>query len=144
MTATVADLARELVGHPKWEWRDGMLALSEALPFRVTEITTEEGQILLLEGDPDCFINWSTAKTYASVWPDLTDAATAGCLLAMVHELMADLEITTPASTPGWSIVWDFTYPAWEPRYPNKAGDGATLGEACARALLALWNQEQE
>ena len=139
MTATVADLARELVGHPKWEWRDGMLALSEALPFRVTEITTEEGQILLLEGDPDCFINWSTAKTYASVWPDLTDAATAGCLLAMLgDDVQALLHFTTETR---WGVYRN----TMDPYMSNKRGHiGATLGEACARALLALWNQEQE
>jgi len=59
-----------------------------------------------------------------------TDDATAGCLLAMLGS--------------GWS-VYHHTEGHWVVNTLRADGPsrmGATLGEACAMALLALWERE--
>lgn len=109
MTPAQLDLARRLVAAPWWEWRPGMLA------------------------------SWyRRSPTDGSVWtsgvtlPDLTDAATAGVLLAWLAEV----------ATCGTDVDPDgrWTVEAWCSREGGQdvAGYGACLGEAVAVALLEV------
>jgi len=67
----------------------------------------------------------------ADVWarqvPDLTDAAMGGVLALTLG--------------PGWTFT---RYPDdyWEASSQHEDFHGDTLGEACARALLAVWGAE--
>ena len=79
-------------------------------------------------------------------WPDLTDAATGGCLLALLgesirhvrqvsgHRALRERLRTTHGRVccDGWVIEY-VTGAVGMPK-----ADGATLGEACARVALAL------
>jgi len=63
--------------------------------------------------------------------PDLTDDATAGCLLLMLSRSTPKL-VSAIETADGWTVD-----------VHNRVEEhGDTLGEACAAALLALWCQE--
>ena len=78
---TLDDLARRAVACKRWRWLPGML--------------TTDG-IRLVRVDPDEYsIGYSTGgyvwALNADALPDLTDAATLGCLLALVREAHGDV-----------------------------------------------------
>lgn len=111
MDADLIQLARQLAAHPKWEWREGMRATN--------------GQRAIFR-----------SPGVGGVLPDLRDAATAGCLLAM---LPADVNVAQHNGARWWVGVYA------SPSAPDRStatGSGSCLGEAAARALLACWGSE--
>ena len=61
---------------------------------------------------------------------DLTDDATGGCLLAMLSRLTPKL-VSAIETADGWTVD-----------VHNRVEEhGDTLGEACAKALLAVWGK---
>lgn len=119
------DLARKLVACPEWRWAPGMLALAPEEGHRWRK--THRGW----DGEPS---GWCAGEAlpFLAV-PDLTDAATAGRLLAM---LPPDTVVSGPC---GDDDTWDVTPGAYSAGAMRREGRGATLGEACARALLVRW-----
>ncbi len=136
MTPDQIDLARRLVACPRWRWMPGMTAIplshererwllcwceedgSEAGGYQTTGgkwwgIATSDLPMVLREG-------WV---------PDLTDPATAGCLLAML--VAAD-----PGA--GWGVSCGPDV-GWRATSCAHDLSGATCGEALARALLVVW-----
>lgn len=125
------DLARRLAAHPRFQWRRGMAALYDPAPYcHGADRIDEDGwrpehcdYIALPNGWPD-------AKREA--WPDLTDAATGGVLWGM-----AGMPGVGPCRA-GMVTVSQWTRGEKPRLLPY---DGATLAEACARALLAEWGE---
>lgn len=132
MSATndLRDLAIRITKLPGWRWMRGMTASAMPLCGPVLLSCDEDGErhtehIVRPGGDgnevtfaPEWGIVGRFPGDYSSPFiPDLTDPATAGCLLALLGENRA---------TRGAVFVL------------VEATHARTLGEACARAALAL------
>lgn len=131
-----ADLARALVALPGWRWVPGMLAVypgrehyGEArLSWTVTE--NDERAEYMGHDYAGSFPTWGWPSPGSGWLPDLDDPATAGCLLAMVLALDPSASIESLGREPVLYVdVGDDT---------DTPCSGPTLGEACARALVAL------
>lgn len=107
MTPDQIDLARRLVACRGWRWMPGMLWSIGPQPGWVRAST---GRVLSAHEDG------GPVGAPRSCLPDLTDPATAGCLLAMLGR-----PTTLPAP---WVSDWHA---------------GVPMGEAVARALLVVW-----
>ena len=124
MTPDLLTLARSVVALPGWRWMPGML--------------DTEGRRVLAVGRDGLPCLWLTRHQYAVIgrdytprgrreaWaqavPDLiTDAATGGCLLAMLGG-----QVGVAVADGSTMVAVDL-----------QAGEGATLAEACARVALA-------
>jgi hypothetical protein len=66
---------------------------------------------------------------YTNAYPDLTDAATGGVLLGRLPRGML---VYDHGDEDGWEIREPMAYGS------RTVGEGSTLAEACARALIAL------
>jgi hypothetical protein len=101
MTPELYALARRAVACKGWKWLPGMLVVGSlrhgAWPFRVVHTSIN------LIGDPGAL-------------PDLTDAATLGCLLALVREACGD---------PSLSVLFDHDGRKW--RVGRWEDDGLAL-----------------
>lgn len=85
MTDEQIALARRVVACKGWRWLPGMRAsLSSGLVVRLGE--HDEGSLwcAILAGGATCTVD--VHHPWYTVAPDLTDAATVGCLLALVRE----------------------------------------------------------
>lgn len=105
MTPDQIDLARRLVACRRWRWMPG----KRWVQVRAAPLDTIIGRIQ--DRRPRDGMDVPNGAV-----PDLTDPATAGCLLAMLGR-----PTTLPAP---WVSDWHA---------------GAPLGEAVARALLVVW-----
>ena len=98
----IEQLARRAVACKRWRWMPGMRT-SEG--WRVIRGSTESG-CWAYDENPE---NWQVAdnRLEDGTLPDLTDAATMGCLLAIVREAWGDPKI---------HIVWLFGgFDTWQP-----------------------------
>lgn len=112
MTEDMIDLARRAVACRGWWWMPGMLVLGGD---RITENT-----LAVLHG----------------VVPDLTDAATLGCLLALVREAWDDEGAYTMPQIGSQGGGWDlWACPPADGNCPRGTGD--TEAEALVAALEA-------
>lgn len=120
MTPDQIDLARRLVACRRWRWMPGMLWSIGPEPGWVRAST---GRVLSAHEDG------GPVRAPRSCLPDLTDPATAGCLLTMLVGV-------DPGG--GWvvSYVPDV---GWRATSCDHDLSGATCGEALARALLVVW-----
>lgn len=152
MTPAQLDLARQLAALPGFRWDDGMLTHTThdaGLPCcdAGTPIRVQDDGInsLVVEGyfgaivpdvshrHPDFAAimerhEASITAAEANALPDLTDDATGGVLLGWLAGM--DLRPTAERHSDGWwdvGLDFDSTWPT-----------GATLAEACARALVAV------
>jgi hypothetical protein len=118
------DLARAIVKLPGWRWMPGMRSLDKTMgPARVVLVRASGDHYVIKEQrEVDGF------RLAAEGWPDLTDAATGGCLL----ELLGDAVRHGHLCSDGWLIEY-VNGGAGMPQ-----ADGSTLGAACARVALAL------
>jgi len=73
---TLEDLGRRAVACKHWRWMEGMQV--EPLRFRVVWLTED----MIGESDQTSYF-W---KSVPDIFPDLSDPATLGCLLALVRE----------------------------------------------------------
>jgi hypothetical protein len=73
---SLADLGRRAVTCKHWRWMEGMQV--EPLRFRVVWLTED----MIGESDQTSYF-W---KNVPDIFPDLSDPATLGCLLALVRE----------------------------------------------------------
>lgn len=130
------DLARRLAAHPRWKWRAGMLGDDGWRCLGPDSVTDE-----IVFGAPSdeaaatsAGVRWSWPSHLreAAVRPDLTDPATAGVMLAMLAE--ADSSLIAEFDGHAWVIV--------HPEAEILMHTAPTLGEASARALLAVWGEE--
>jgi hypothetical protein len=74
------DLGRRAVACKHWRWMEGMQV--EPLRFRVVWLTDD----MIGESDQTSYF-W---KNVPDIYPDLSDPATLGCLLALVREAWAN------------------------------------------------------
>ena len=138
MTPTLVALSRELVAHPRWRWAPGM------------RWTLPDASVLAMDRVPDIpdrgdplglaalrSLGWSESDAA----PDLTDAATAGVLLAMAIE-------DSRGIGRGWRSfglnVEGAPGPADTYRFQHIDPPSASLGECAARALLWWWARLDE
>lgn len=117
------EVANRAVACKGWRWMPGMLTVGGA---RVGHTSGGSGYVHTWEEDPGCVVETSGYLTAADL-PDLTDAATVGCLLALVREVWGD---NTHAERwfvgPGWSVWLEAE---------NNERTGATEAEALVAAL---------
>ena len=114
------DLARRAVACQRWRWVPGMLAVVPPAYFGST------GYILRMEQPP------------ARAYPDLSDHATLGCLLALVREAWGNprlvaiyCEPANPGQSEGWAVQ------RADNRLPVAGENYATEAEALVAALEA-------
>jgi hypothetical protein len=115
---TLEDLGRRAVACKHWRWMEGMQV--EPLRFRVVWLTED----MIGESDQTSYF-W---KNVPDIFPDLSDPATLGCLLALVREAWGHALAQVSPMLP-YGAKWVC--------YINDAGDHAFLAEAEAEALVA-------
>ena len=125
MTEAQTALSRRVVACKGWRWLPGMMRLRATPPSRRDHLKGE-GRVL----------DWGDTWVYAAwpVIPDLTDAATVGCLLALVRETWDDegaYAMQRSVSEGGGWALW--ACPPGDVNIPR--GTGATEAEALVAAL---------
>lgn len=129
MTPDQIDLARRLVACPRWRWLPGMLWSIGPQPGWVRAST---GRVLSAHEDG------GPVRAPKSCLPDLTDPATAGCLLALVREAWGDTRLVAiycEAAYPGQSEGW--AVQRADGRLPVAGEDHETEAAALVAALEA-------
>ena len=129
------ELARRAVACKRWRWMPGMLA----------RYIDGEAWHRLTDGDGHGYPFRHFPPNPREAWPDLTDPATLGCILALVRQCFAHAVIWTsrdctvdaldPNSfcmdeTEGWSVCIGTV-----DDYVGEIGRGATEAEALLSAL---------
>lgn len=108
MTPELHALARRAVACPRWRWMPGMAGIDAlGVPFRCA-LTHHSGGMMVVAGmafmpaHPDAL---------ARMFPDLTDPATLGCLLALVRKAWGDPRLVAiycervhPGQSEGWAV----------------------------------------
>jgi hypothetical protein len=135
VTVLNATLAERLSAHPRFEWHSGMWVIGK--PYDLNdrnEVIEYHGPIEISEDGPGVLTQRSLKGhkhdlRYFTEEPtlDLTHPSSVGWLLEMLPQC--------------WSAGCrpDGTWFICERRTSGWKEEGATLGEAVARALLALW-----
>ena len=121
------DLAIRITRLPGWHWMPGMVLGGARGQVRILSDQRHTGEPREV-AVPDVGLLVLLPNGVGEWCPDLTDPATAGCLLALLGEDV----VTNHESRRG-----DGTWTAHVRGLPYR-GVGQTLGEACARAALAL------
>lgn len=142
MTEEQIILSKRAVACKGWRWMPGMLGWrpnNQGVPhsIRFVEGVESMGALasvgtgpLVASGYAVCDGDWRSAD----ITPDLTDAATLGCLLALVREAWGDSEMHMALGAKGWvwltgeSRVYDVVMPI---------NAGATEAEALVAAMEA-------
>ena len=125
MTEAQIALARRAVAAPGWRWLPGMLLIDDdGIPVRfVVELGTHALGVVQGGGHPA----WRKPLPIVA-FPVLTDAATLGCLLALVRERWKMPHLTVTRKNRWWT-------------YRECAGVGLELHRICAptetEALIA-------
>ena len=125
MTDDLIALARRAVACPKWRLMPGML--------------TDEGRRVMQVWPDNLGIKWShlldnRVVRDADALPDLTDAATIGCLLALVRVAWSDeCAYMMPQSMSGGGGWYFWACPPGDGNSPR--GVGQTEAEAMVAAL---------
>lgn len=128
MTPAEQDLARQLARRPEWVWMDGMLS-------NVGRITLDRaGAPGAHSGAPRLP---SGHKVSSGNYPDLSDPATQGCLIAALGERLQVVEPFYKSLDPNAGRMWCVETRLDTSEYPW-ISEGATLGEALAKAWLAV------
>lgn len=133
----VEDLARRAVASAKFRWMPGMLAFPTAgctpVPVRLTD-----------DRRPNYPDEYAWPHDMGLRFPDLTDAATLGCLLQLVREAWGD-DRAYLCDFEGYdSVEWGVVSKIWDEKRNEEGpkawfscllGDGKTEAEALVCAL---------
>lgn len=140
MTPEQTDLSQELVAREEWPGFWPGMRITDGDRFGRLAAVFRKGWQAVDESDG------LRVDFGGKVWPDLTDAATCGCLLAMLQEegvsvslVMSDDESVKRGLFQVEVLVSRFTGEYWETAFETEA---PTNGQALARALLAVWGAE--
>lgn len=110
-------LGLRAVACPGWRWLPGMLARWDRPPGAGgQQVFPTEARVADLPMGPlslmFCLVD--PASVYRGSWPDFRDAATLGCLLALVREVWADpfmgisvMDVQTSSVTRSIDPVWN-------------------------------------
>lgn len=118
-------LARRAVACKGWKWMPGMRTLNAMRVVHDPDLWPDR-PCALREG---CWIDTAPPRPLNDDLPDLSDAATLGCLLALVREAWGDPRAYVRASF-GWEWITDYCVEKWPP-------GGETEAEALVAALEA-------
>ena len=124
MTDEQIALSRRAVACRGWRWMPGMLDDDGC-----TVCSASDDGYLLLASSEDSIVGWWPV---AERLPDLSDAATLGCLLALVRAAGGDPKITV---VPRGASVWAVTHAGW--LHKQAIACGTTEAEALVAALEA-------
>lgn len=127
MTPDLESLARRAVACRRWRWMPGMRDTSG----RRYKKTGEDAVSLYNEGPHVEWPSDGNDAVFGSPAPDLTDAATVGCLLALVREAYRQPRIVVVPLGNGWWKTWARYSRDYSPHA------GATEAAALVRALEA-------
>ena len=125
MTGEQIVLARRAVACKGWKWMPGMRTLNAMRVVHDPDLWPDR-PCALREG---CWIDTAPPRPLNDDLPDLSDAATLGCLLALVREAWNDQRAYIRASF-GWEWITDYCVEKWPP-------GGETEAEALVAALEA-------
>ena len=124
---TPAEVARALVAHRRFEWREGMAArTSDGARWRLWR---GDHGMLRGQGEPSGYVGgWESWAEVDGGIPDLSDPATAGVLVGMLFDVWPTVEIRK--------------FRAHVEVYTSniETVTAPTLGEAAGCALLAIWS----
>ncbi len=126
------ELGRRAVACKGWRWMPGMLALdstAEEHPARVIDARRS-----VVYEDTDGAIH--EAVVSRSDVPDLRDAATLGCVLALVREAWNMPRLALVCSNGRWRVIID----GLDVRFPIRAP--ARNNTEAAALVAALWRDE--
>lgn len=118
------DLSKRAIGLKGWRWMPGML------------VQTAEGQSWRLD-ECDEWAGQPPVFAFPEWFPDLTDPATLGCLLARVREAWGDEHLHIGRRIAGWGVWTSASTPM-----PQCVGKGDTEAEALVAALEAAEGRE--
>ena len=116
------DLARRAVASKHWRWAPGMLV----------RYGDGKAWYRLTDGDGYGLPFRHVPPNPREAWPDLTDPATLGCLLALVRDAWADDDIYFGSSLSTERKRW-----SWVMGGGDRIGQGDTEAEALVAALEA-------
>ncbi len=118
MTDDLIALARRAVACKGWKWMPGMVMLWPSGVVRGywlwarPMIVGDDGAVNWWEGDPPT--EHADGAWQSKAIPDLSDAATVGCLLARVREAWGQPEMCCGCSiAPGWGVYLALVREAW-------------------------------
>ena len=104
---TLDELAKHAVALPGWRWMPGMAAGGPGYNHTARIIDVDHGTPCL----PDCweYKGYIRGREHADDWwdgalPDFTDAATTGCLLALVREALGWPDAYACHDDSGWFV----------------------------------------
>ena len=126
MTGEQIVLARRAVACKGWKWMPGMRTLNAMRVVHDPDLWPDR-PCALREG---CWIDTAPPRPLNDDLPDLSDAATLGCLLALVREAWGTAIIVSYSYDDGlWETMWEgATAAGW-------CGRGDTEAEALVAAL---------
>lgn len=137
MTKTELDLARRLAAHSKWRWMAGMRAVHDSDPRSYRLVF---GAWALDDGP-----RFRSPMPTEGMTPDLSDAATQGCLWVMLREATNHLvRIETGGGDDIGAHVERLQRLNDADDTIETSSDSGSIGEAPARALLAAWDAQAE
>ena len=95
MTPEETELAKRLAAHPEWEWRPGMRIFTPE-PCRL--FSPDDYAALcpspnLDDNEVGIILGGDVSVAKGCHWPDLSDPATQGVVLAMIAEVAPDLVV---------------------------------------------------
>jgi hypothetical protein len=123
----MTDLARRAVACRHWRWMPGMLVRygdGKAAQTPIDKYLTPflGGWYRLTNGDGYGMPFKHVPPNPRDAWPDLTDPATLGCLLALVREAWGSQEMVTKRG-------WDFPTECWVWSVRTEPRPVAAIGE---------------
>ena len=131
------NISLDLVNHPRFKWTPGMKSLQfgpSGANGRVVNLSTEPAHrgLFVVRGDRGALEKGkSVPVTNTSCQPDLDDPATAGILFQNLLEISSRVDAykgTDLNHEESWIVTTD-----------SIRSFGKSFGEACARALLLVW-----